>query len=105
MRVYDCKSDIDPDASMNKITNQPGLNLEMPVSEITLNELGRNESKSLVKVHRTSFESCMASIKNLSCDSNEFKAAFDVNQPEDFSTIHKIFRINSECLKAFTDVQ
>ncbi|MFZ3229568.1 MAG: hypothetical protein WA160_05140 [Pseudobdellovibrio sp.] len=85
------------------IFSQAGLNLELPVAEINFEELDQSFHAKKLTIDTTSFNQCLDILKNLSCDSNDFKLAYDNQIPTDYSSIHKIFRASPTCLTMFAD--
>lgn len=104
-KIYNCsQSKIDnPNEFEKSIYSQTGLNLEIPIREINFTQLEQNYNIKKISVDSNSFYKCLDAIKELACDSNEFKAAYDVEHLADFTNIHRLFRSSPTCLTMFSN--
>lgn len=95
--IKKCGGESDYVTCTNAVGTQKDLRTEIPLAYETIQEMDLAYGRSEIEINAPDFMTCMTGIQTLTCDSPAFLDAYNVQHPADYSSILKIFRVESAC--------
>jgi hypothetical protein len=86
----------------DRVWEQTGLSQEFNLAVDTFKDLDQLAVQKKINVSSSKFGQCLQSVKDLTCDSEIFKGAYDLLDPENYSHVHQLLRADESCQQIYS---